>query len=261
MSGEPCPVCEARRQTTDEDESDQLKPSYRCLCWVIDRDNEKAGPMVWSMPISLFRDINARSVDKKSNAPILIDDPEEGYDIVFNRAGTDKRTKYTAVEVMREASPLHDDEKLQKRWLDYVQEHPLPSILNFFDAAQIEKVLFGKARKEEESEEVESETRPSRRGRSEREEEVAGEPAPRSSRRQAAAEETDDELPFDKNGKGEETPRQTRRRTLLDEEKETPEEEVTSTRGRRGAPEAIEEETPVRAARRSLERLRTRERA
>lgn len=144
MKGEPCPVCEARRNTNDTDEADQFKASYRCLCWVIDRDNEKAGPMVWSMPVSLFREINARSVDKKSNTPILIDDPEEGYDVVFNRAGTGIKTKYTAVEVMREPSPLHEDEKLQGRWLAHITEHSLPSVLNFFEAEHIEKVLFGK---------------------------------------------------------------------------------------------------------------------
>lgn len=145
MKGEPCPVCDARRDAVDEEEKNQLRASQRFLCWVIDRDNEKAGPMLWSMPITLFREINIRSVDKKSSAPILIDDPEEGYDIVFNRAGSGIKTKYTAVEVVRDSSPLHEDERLQQRWLDYITEHPLPDMLNFFDAAYIEKVLFGKA--------------------------------------------------------------------------------------------------------------------
>jgi hypothetical protein len=145
MKGETCPVCEARREATDEDEKDQLRASQRFLCWVVDRDNEKAGPMLWAMPLTLFREINARSVEKKSNTPILIDDPEEGYDIIFSRTGTGIKTKYTAVEVVRDPSPLHDDEQLQQRWLDYITEHPLPEMLNFFEADYIEKVLFGKA--------------------------------------------------------------------------------------------------------------------
>lgn len=144
MKGETCPVCEARRDATD-DERDQMKPQGRFLCWAIDRDNEKAGPQVWSMPITVFREINIRSVDKKHNTPIPIDDPEEGYDVVFSREGTGIKTKYSAFEVMRDASPLHDDEKLQTRWLDYISEHPLPDILQYYDAAHIESVLFGRA--------------------------------------------------------------------------------------------------------------------
>ena len=267
MKGEPCPVCEARRTITDQDEADQLKPGYRCICWVIDRDNEKAGPMIWSMPISLFRDINARSVDKKSNAPILIDDPEEGYDIIYNREGTGLKTKYTAVEVSREPSPLHDNEKLQARWLDYVTEHPLPDVLNFYDAEHIEKVLFGKTdrRKEAEDETEETETRPSRRGRAEPVEEVAEDEAPprrrvgraepeaedRPSRRGRAEPAEEEEPPFEEN------PRAARRRALLDEGEES-EEGETQTRPRTRPAADAEEETPVRAARRSLERLKPR---
>ena len=270
MKGEPCPVCEARRTITDQDEADQLKPGYRCICWVIDRDNEKAGPMIWSMPISLFRDINARSVDKKSNAPILIDDPEEGYDIIYNREGTGLKTKYTAVEVSREPSPLQDNEKLQIRWLEYITEHPLPDVLNFYDAEHIEKVLFGKTDRRKDEEEVteETETRPSRRGRAEPVEEVTeeAEPAPRGSRRAGRAEpevedrplrsgrakpaeEVEDEVPFEEN------PRTARRRALLDEG-EAPEEGETQIRPRSRPETDAEEETPVKAARRSLERLK-----
>ncbi len=252
MNGETCPVCEARRSAADEEEADQLKPSFRCLCWVIDRDNEKAGPQVWSMPITLFRDINARSVDKKSNTPILIDDPEEGYDVVFLRTGNDLRTKYTAVEVLREPSPLHDDEKLQARWLEYVTEHPIPSILHFYDAEHIEKVLFGKVeRKREAPEEAEAEARPSRRRLAEPEPEEEAEPAPRSTRRGRAV----DPEPEEEAEAEPETPSRSRRRALLDDP-----EDVEDT-PRRGRQTDEEESSPVAAARRSLERLKPRSRA
>ena len=259
MKGESCPVCEARRQTNDEDEADQLKPSYRTLCWVIDRDNEKAGPMVWSMPITLFKDINARSVDKKTNTPILIDDPEEGYDVVFSRAGTDKKTKYSAVEVLREPTPLHDDEKLQQRWLDYVTEHPLPDVLTFFDAEHIEKVLFGKAERKP-AEEAEDETPiPTTRRRlaAAQAEEVVeedAEPTPRRanlSRRQSEPEPEEVEP--------EPTPRVSRRSALLAEVEEEPpfEEEAEETpRNRAGA--GAGRGSVVEQARRSLERLKPR---
>jgi hypothetical protein len=276
MKGEPCPVCEARRTITDQDEADQLKPGYRTLAWVIDRDNEKAGPMIWSMPITMFKEINARSIDKKTNAPILVDDPEEGYDIVFNRAGTTKtNTKYSAVEVTREPSPLHDDEKLQARWLEYITEHPLPDVLNFYDAEHIEKVLFGKTDRRKDEEEVteETETRPSRRGRAEPVEDEAEEktgPAMRNAHRATRAEPEAEDRPtrggrHSRGGAAEETeeppfeenPRAARRRALLDEG-DAPEEGETRTRPRASPPEDEGEPSPVQAARRSLERLKPR---
>jgi hypothetical protein len=156
MKGEKCPICEARRKAHDE-EADQLRPNLRVLCWVIDRDNQKAGPQLWSMPLSLSREINLRSVDKKTGTPILIDHPEEGYDIVFTREGSDKRTKYTAVEVVRESSPLSDEQKLMDRWLKYISDHPLQDVLVFYPPEHIEKVLFGKGRPKRDEEEAEDE--------------------------------------------------------------------------------------------------------
>lgn len=145
MSGETCPICEARRKSTDEDERDALRSAARFLCWAIDRDNEKAGPQVWSMPTTVFREINLRSVDKKHNTPIPVDDPENGYDIIFSREGSNKKTKYSAFEIDRDPTPLADDEKLQDRWLNYISEHPLPECLQIYDAKHIEGVLFGRA--------------------------------------------------------------------------------------------------------------------
>ena len=256
MKGEACPVCEARSATRDEEEMDQLRPAYRSLCWVIDRDNEKAGPQIWSMPITLFRDINARSVDKKSNTPILIDDPEEGYDIVFSRSGTDIKTKYTAVEVMREPTPLHDDEKLQNRWLDYIEDHPLPDVLVYYDYEHIEKVLFGKAERRKPDEEAEAPVRSSRRSApAEVAEDTETEPAPRS--RLSRRGEPEGETVAD------ETPRGSRRRALLAE----PDDEVPFEAGeagetpRRGRATTTERPSVVEQARASLSRLRARGRA
>jgi len=276
MKGESCPVCEARRQA-DEDEADKLKPSFRSICWVIDRDNEKAGPLIWSLPITLFREINQRSVDKKTNTPILIDDPEEGYDLVFNRAGEKVKTKYTAVEVSRDPTPLHDDERLQQRWLDYITENPLPAMLNFFDAEHIEKVLFGKSGKKD-AEEVEDaplprrssrravveeeeaeDVSPSRRSRREPEEVEEDAPPPRRGR--AAAVEEEEDAPSPRRGRAaaveevedEPAPRSTRRRALLAEPDDDVPFEEAPRAGRRGA---VEQEEVVGRAKRSLERLK-----
>lgn len=259
MLGKECPICEARHETSDEDEQSSLKPSLRALCWVIDRDNEKAGPMLWSMPNSLFREINLRSIEKKTNTPILIDHPEEGFDLMFTRTGTGLKTKYTGVEIERDSSPVHDDQKLQKRWLDYIEDNPLPEVLNYYEPAYLEKVLRGKVdrrtrdededapptrvrRTREPEPEDEDEAPPPRSGRRSRETpEDAPEPeAPaRSSRRSREPEE--EEPPFDAD------PPKTvsRRRALLDEEDEAD-------------GDTLERSTTVAAARKSLETMRNR---
>lgn len=264
MTGETCPVCEARR-TAEEDEADKLKPSYRSICWVIDRDNEKAGPLIWSLPITLFREINQRSVDKKTQTPILIDDPEEGYDLVFNRAGEKVKTKYTAVEVSRDPTPLHDDERLQQRWLDYIMENSLPTMLNFYDAEHIEKVLFGKSGKRD-AEEPEAEAPPSRRAlrRAPADEvEEVQDPAPlrRTRRPVAAEEEPEPDAPPPRRRAAaveeepEPLPRRAARRALLAEtevDDEIPFDDAPRA-SRRGA---VEQEEVVGRARRSLEGLK-----
>lgn len=143
MKDEACPVCEARREAADKEESDKLRPSFRHLAWVIDRKNEKEGPLVWSLPVGVFKEINLRSVDRKSGAPVLIDHPDKGYDVIFDRQGVKLNTDYSGVEIDRDPSYLHDNEETQGRWLDYVQENSLPDILVFYDYEHIEKALNG----------------------------------------------------------------------------------------------------------------------
>ena len=242
MKGKPCPVCEAQADATDDEERYALKPSLRPLCYVIDRDNEKAGPVPWPMPLTLFREINARSVDKKTNTPILIDDPDDGFDVVFNRTGTGLKTKYTGVEVVRDPSPLNDNAKIQERWLSFAQAHSLPDLLNFYEEDHIRKVLFGKATskpKDEEEDEAPPPSR-SRKAAPEPEDDEAEAPVPASRRAKAAPEPEEDDVPFEPD-----PPKSSRRRAILDE----------------GDEEAPEKDSTVASARRSLERLKTRSRA
>jgi hypothetical protein len=252
MNEEPCAICEARRNSTDPEEADALKPGWRGLCWIIDRDDQKAGPQMWSMPAKLFREINTRSVDKKSGAVILIDDPEEGYDVGFTREGTQLKTNYTGVEVSRDPSPLHDDPKKAERWLKYIEDHPVPEMLNFFDAEHIEGVLFGRTSgkgKEEEGEEEEEEDNDRR---------VRAKPSAR--RAKAAAEEEEEEEENDP--VPEEAPRSRRAAKPRDEEEEEEEteEETEEEEDDDDEEEEADEEDdaprPAKAARTQLRKLR-----
>lgn len=271
MKDEPCAACDAKLEAADAEEADQLSPSKGAVCWLVDRDNEKAGPQMWVMPLTKVRnEILTRSIDKKTRAPILIDDPEEGFDVVFTRTGTGQKTNYTGVEVVRDPSPLCENEKTQEKWLAYIAENPLPACLNFYDADYLGKILHGKAvRKpaEDDSEAEAAAPRTSRRRPAAEEEEAPAPrtarrapppdeeeeaPAPRSGRRAAAPKEEEEEVPAS---------RTSRRRALLDDagdEEVDPETgEVAEEPAPRGRRAAAEEETPVATARRSLERLKT----
>lgn len=151
MKGEPCPVCEVRREANEE-EADALKLSNRILCWVVDRSDEKSGPKLWSMPLGTSKDISAASQVKGSGEVLLIDDPEEGFDVYFDREGEKIKTKYKRVEVGRDPCPLHTDPKVQARWLAYVDEMMLPDILVYYPYDHIKKVLFGQGVSSEERE-------------------------------------------------------------------------------------------------------------
>lgn len=239
MKGEHCPICEAKHQAANEDEADAIKAQARILCWIIDRDNERAGPQVMSMPITLFREISSRTIDKSTETVIYIDDPEKGYDVSFTREGTTKKTKYVQVEIDRKSSFLSKSEEKEDTWLDFIENHPLPDMLVYYEAAHIEKVLFGQggtpassseevdrggSRRSRRSEPDESEDR-SRRSRSATDDEdgdTEQATGQRSSRRDAA---DDDEVSDDR------VSRRARHRSTESDENDETEPDEGSVRG------------------------------
>ena len=147
MKGEACPVCDERARAVkdgDTEYADKLKPAKRVLIYMIDRDHERDGPIVWSMPWTIDRDLCKLVVDKRSGEVLPIDDPESGYDIEFDRQGKGQRTQYIGLAVARRDSALGKDE-----WLSFIQENPLPSLLHFYDYDHIQHVFGGGGGKSE----------------------------------------------------------------------------------------------------------------
>lgn len=146
MKGETCPICEerTRAKAAGEDEyASQLRPNTRISVYMVDRDQEGKGPMVWNMPQSLDADICGRAVNKKTGEVYAVDDPEEGFDISFNREGQGLITKYKSIEIDRERSPLSDDPGTVTKWLDYVVANPLDEALLFYDYEHIKAAFAG----------------------------------------------------------------------------------------------------------------------
>ena len=134
----------------DKAYADKLKAQHRVAGWVIDRDNEKDGPQLFSMAWTLDRDISKVSQDPTSGEVLNIDDPDNGYDFSFDYKAPAKEVpgKFEAVQIARRSSSLGDD-----KWLDYVMEHPIPDCLQFFDNEYIAKVFAGKPKPTEKEKE------------------------------------------------------------------------------------------------------------
>src|ERR1700721_1332407 len=61
----PCPLCAARLDMSDEDAQRSLKPGLNIVAYIIDRDNDRAGPLLWRMGWQTERDFQQRSIDKR----------------------------------------------------------------------------------------------------------------------------------------------------------------------------------------------------
>lgn len=163
MKNERCPVCEERKQMEADGEADAVKalaPRKRVAVYVIDRKNESDGPKVWLMPWTVDRDIATLSVDE--GEALLIDHPEDGYDIEVRREGAALNTDYI-IKVGRRKSPLHDDEEVSAAWLAKITEHPIPEVLQYYSYDHIKGVLHGKPKPEPEDEATEDKQEARRR--------------------------------------------------------------------------------------------------
>ena len=243
-AGKTCPICEERRRAEaagDSEYAKQLSPNKRVLVWVIDRDDEESGPLLWPMPWTVDRDYASLSVDKRSREVLFLDSPEEGYDVEFTKSGAKMKTKYTAAKVDRRPSLLSEDEETLEAWLAFIQEHPLPTVLQFFDSEHIAKVASGKvATKEDEDEEEDSRGRSRSRskGRLPRDEDAEDDEED-----EEEDEEEDDTRHPTRGSAGRR--KTTKSRSELDEEDEEDEEEEDTPPSRKSAtskPSADEDE-------------------
>lgn len=145
MQDEPCPICKATREAKaagEEEDAKQLAARRQVAVWILDRDDDTQTPKLFTMSWSMDRDIAALCHNKRTGKVLLIDHPDEGYDISFTRTGKGLNTRYIGMAVDRDPSPIADEDD-QERILEYIQENPIPSLLNFYDAARLEGVVEG----------------------------------------------------------------------------------------------------------------------
>ena len=151
------PLAEARREALaegDKEYAKKLQTSQRILYWIIDRMDEEEGPLLWAAPFTFDKALMNLCIDEDTKAVIELDHPTEGRDIRFYREGSQLNTKYDPSRMkLMEPSSIHEDEGLEEEWLDFIQENPLPEVLNFYSYDHIKAQFAGQSGKDDDEDE------------------------------------------------------------------------------------------------------------
>jgi hypothetical protein len=119
-----CPVCEIVRElhSIGDKQSKKLASSLNVgRSWwmnVIDRNNESAGPLMYTPGVMVFNSIISLINDPDYGD---ITDIDEGADIIIDRDGTGIDTSYE-VHGRRKESALTDDDEELEEWLDKAKD-------------------------------------------------------------------------------------------------------------------------------------------
>jgi hypothetical protein len=257
MKKEPCPICDARTDEVDEEQRKKLAVKRRIFAWIIDRNDEDSGPKIWDMGWTIERDVSAVSTDEQGGA-ILLDDPDNGFDLSFKREGTQLNTQYFGFSPDRSDSPLSDSPKEQKKWEEFTFKNPLPSVIQYYTFEHIKAAYDAEPKRDEKRRAKDEEDEPPRRsGRQrgddddedrrparKRDDDDDRRPAARTARKD---EEEEDDIPEKLKGK---EPRKARRE---DDEEEGGKNERRSRKD-------VERESSSEKAKASLEKMRDKER-
>jgi len=140
MKDGKCPVCEARTRLLragDEEAAGELRAVKRILVWMIDRNDEDRGAMVWAMPYTVDKSFCQLAKDESTGEITPIDHPYEGYDISFDRSGEGRQVRYESGKIARRSSRVDD------RILEFISTRPLPKVLQWRDYQTIKELYEG----------------------------------------------------------------------------------------------------------------------
>lgn len=160
MKSERCPMCEMadRMQASEPDNAKQLQARNSFVPWILDRNDTEPKtlyrPKLWQMSWSMNQDFSVLAYNSKNPEKTLyIDNPDNGYDVAFKREGKGKNdTKYIGKQIERESSPIADKDEDYWAILDFIQDHPIPSILQFYEYDHLKKVITGQVVEADEDE-------------------------------------------------------------------------------------------------------------
>lgn len=163
MLNKPCAACEAAREAKDAGETDEakaLEPAKVVVVWALDRSEDNDTAVVWPMSWTMDRDVTALCQNKRTGKMLILDNPDEGFDISFKRQGQGLKTRYFGLAIDRDPSPVADDEDKQDEILEYIWDNPIPEILDIKENKYLEAVLAGQTEEADEDEDEEDEDEP-----------------------------------------------------------------------------------------------------
>ena len=99
----------------DFDAAQEWKATLSVAANVVDRDDESKGPQLLYFGKTILDQLVAIRKDPRGGGDYT--DAEDGFDIIIEKTGADKNTKY-AVRGARNTTPLHEDTGLASEWLD-----------------------------------------------------------------------------------------------------------------------------------------------
>jgi len=218
MVNKPCKVCNAMREAKAEGEADEVKaltPARQVVYWIRDRDDDAnpPNPQLFAVSWQADKDIAKECHDNRTGKLLLIDHPDDGYDLRIFREGKGLRTRYK-YSVARDNSPIDDDAEVQDNILAFITDNPLPSCLHYYSSEHIQRALEGVGgEKDEELDERPDRTK--RRPADEEDDEDGGKKKPargrssededeRPRRTKPARDEDEDEDPEDEEEQDEE---------------------------------------------------------
>ena len=143
-----CPICLLNmnaRKDGNQELSLQLYARSACLVWIIDRDAMRDGPKLWIMPAKkMDEEICAHAYDSKRDRAKAVDHPEHGYDIEFDMTKLGgKFPNYAGVQLDSEPTPIAETPEKIQRYLQFVEENPIPSVLQFHQTSHILEMVKG----------------------------------------------------------------------------------------------------------------------
>lgn len=166
MKNKPCPLCDLEaelRKGGETEDANKVAARKKVLTWIIDRDGDETTPMLYMMGWTIDRDVSDLARNKRTGETLLIDHPDEGYDVSFTRKGNNLNTDYFGWQIDRASSPVADKQKDQDAILEYITENPLPDVLKFASTEKLQQAVDGVGEEPDEDDADDEDRKPTKK--------------------------------------------------------------------------------------------------
>ena len=172
--GKPDPINDFVRslwETKKEEDkilAKKIRPSLRAFAPIIDRANEKQGPLVWGFGRTAYQRILGFYVDPEIGD---FTDPNDGFDLIIkivpSKAGSFAKQQLGDVDPARKSTKLSQDPEQAQQWLKAIPD--LDQMYTLLSKSEIENELSAYLAGPSEPPKVDSESSGTQRGEEEKE--------------------------------------------------------------------------------------------